>query len=139
MTLGDGWTEEVVASDVAREADEVDELTGARLVFLAAGAQLFGCEFPDSLEHPVARRDTAVVGSDEGGPDEAPDRPDHGVGLAVVVGDDRAGTWECEAGREDRKPAECQPLGVGEQRVAPLDRGSECSVALGVPVVGGGE
>jgi hypothetical protein len=96
--LGIRRPEEFVAARVPREGDEVVELVGPYVVRFATAIELFGGEFSDRFEHPVAGGDLWTVGAHEGGADETRDRSDDGFGCIGVAVDDGGGTAEREAG-----------------------------------------
>ena len=134
--LADGRSEELAAAYGAGKVDEVFQLPHADLIRFTRLAELLGCVLSNGFEHAVPGRVTAMIGSYERGADEARDRPDHGIRRAVISGDDRISAGEREACRKDGKPAECHALRIGEEGVAPFDRGAQCTLALRETFVG---
>ena len=82
-------------------------------------------ELPHRLEHPIPRLDRLCLERDERFIRETAEQVQHLCRGGRAECSHRLCRIEREPAGEHRQPAEQDPLGLGEQRVAPLDRAAQ--------------
>ena len=111
-----------IRRDGGRDPGEVDEEPVEHVGDLTAGHELFVGELLDRLEQPVALDGAFVVEDHERPFDERGEMVEDPVRVERREAGDGLGGVEREPAAELGQPAQQDPLVVGEELVAPLDR-----------------
>src|SRR5438874_2181403 len=80
---------------------------------------------PDDFEQSVARSTERSIGNDQRTRDELGEQIQHIQPVNFFVACKRGSRFGREAAAEDREPAQHSALGLGEQAVAPVERGTQ--------------